>query len=480
MNRALRAWRLCCALALASLLLQSVVAQTVAAAPPAAAIVQAADDGSRIRDAFEAAVWGMPMVSVDAMRDAYFHDAGARYNDIVYWSRPADWKNQTSTPNSSSLYVYFNYNLKDGPLVVNLPDADGVGVFGSVLDAWQIPLADIGQDGEDHGKRARYLLLPPGFEGEVPTGYIPVPANTYNGYALIRVTPATMSAGGLSQANAFIEKLHVASLSDASRDTPQRFIKMDGKVFDGIVQFDDTYFVRLTRMVNEEPPLPRDAGVYARLQALGIEPGKPFAPDPTTRAQLRAAASLARASFRQTLLSGARAWWPGSRWGTSSPVPLAVKTRFTFDDGSGVDTAMRGALYFLAYAPPKKLGKATFYLTTWRDKNGQLLDGSTQYRLRVPPQVPARQFWAVNVYDGETCGFIRGAPRVGADSYDKTLRRNADGSVDIDFGPVPPAGHTTNWIYTAPGKPWFAAFRLYGPEAAIFDKSWSLPDIARE
>jgi hypothetical protein len=55
--------------------------------------------------------------------------------------------------------------------------------------------------------------------------------------------------------------------------------------------------------------------------------------------------------------------------------------------------------------------------------------------------------------------------------------KNPDGSVDVYFGPRAPAGRATNFIYTAPGKPWFAMFRFYGPDQPLFDKSWVLPDI---
>ncbi|SAK86168.1 putative lipoprotein [Caballeronia hypogeia] len=467
-----------CFLTVAALQVQPAVAQ-VAPAGPTAVVPAGAIDELRTR-AFDAAVWGMPIVSVDAMREAYFRDAGARYNDIVYWSRPADWNNQTTTPNSSSLYVYFNFNLKDGPVVVDLPAADGIGVFGGLIDAWQVPLTDVGPAGQDQGKGGRYLLLPPGFKGEVPPGYIPLRSTTNNGYALIRVTSKTLSRADLDTGNAYIHKLRVTAFSDVSGGAQQRFIDMNGKLFDGIVRFDDTYFVRLARMVNEEPALPRDARMYASVRALGIEPGRAFTPDAATRARLRAAAQLAHASFRQALLAGEVPWWPGSRWGINSQVIQGVKTGFTFDDGQRLDIGARAAVFYFAYAPPQKLGKATFYLTGWRDDRGELFEGSGQYRLRVPPRVPAREFWAVNVYDSETCGFIRRAPRVGLDSYDKGLQRNADGSIDIYFGPQPPAGKAANWIYTAPGKPWFVGFRLYGPGAPILDKSWRLPDVVRQ
>ncbi|MFD1554995.1 DUF1254 domain-containing protein [Paraburkholderia silviterrae] len=463
----------------AALCFQTVVAQE-AAAPGSTVAAAPASTHALPGTAYEAAVWGMPIVSVDAMREAFFRDAGARYDDVVYWSRPADWKNQTTTPNSSVLYVYFNYNLKDGPVVVDVPAENDVAVFGSLLDAWQVPLADVGHEGSDEGKGGRYLLLPPGFKGQTPAGFIPVQSRTNNGYSLIRVTPRTQSRHDLDKANAWIRTLRVTPLHSASDGAPQRFVNMDGKLFDGIVRFDDTYFARLSRMVSEEPPLPGDADAYASLRALGIEPGKPFAPDLSTRTLLRNAAQAAHASFRQTLLAGQQRWWPDSQWGTSASVRMGVKTHFTFGEGQHLDTDMRAAVYFLAYAPPLKLGKASFYLTSWRDEHGRIFDGSRHYRLHVPPNVPAREFWAVDVYDSETCGFIRRAPRVGADSYDNALRRNADGSVDLDFGPQPPAGNAANWIYTQPGKAWFAAFRFYGPEPAVFDKSWTLPDIVRQ
>ena len=82
----------------------------------------------------------------------------------------------------------------------------------------------------------------------------------------------------------------------------------------------------------------------------------------------------------------------------------------------------------------------------------------------------------MTVYDLETAAFIREAPIVEINSY-KKLQKNADASVDVFFGTKAPAGKESNWIYTAPGKPWVAAFRFYGPEKAVFDKTWTLPDI---
>ena len=114
------------------------------------------------RRAVEAAIWGMPIVSVDTMRQAFFRDAKAKYGDIVYWSQPSDWKFQFTTPNASTRYVYFNFNTKDGPVVLELPKAVGAGLFGSIVSGWEVPLADVGPEGEDKGQGGKYLLLPPG------------------------------------------------------------------------------------------------------------------------------------------------------------------------------------------------------------------------------------------------------------------------------------------------------------------------------
>ena len=67
--------------------------------------------------------------------------------------------------------------------------------------------------------------------------------------------------------------------------------------------------------------------------------------------------------------------------------------------------------------------------------------------------------------------------RLTLNSLDKGVRKNADGTVDIYFGPKPSAGQEANWLYTQRGQKWFPWFRVYGPEKAIFDKSWKLPDI---
>jgi hypothetical protein len=373
------------------------------------------------RRAVEAAIWGMPIVSVDAMRRAYFRDAKANYNDIVFWSKPSDWKNQTTTPNASAHYVYFNFNTKEGPVVVEIPAAVEAGLFGSLLDAWQVPLVDVGPRGEDQGQGGKYLLLPPDFKGDVPAGYIVVRPQSYNGYALFRAIPKSSSEADVSNTNALVKKMRLYPLAKANGPPEQRFVDMAGKLFDGIVRFDATFYASLAEMVNEEPVLARDRAMMGLLLPLGIEKGKEFKPDAATRRVLAESAREAHVWLMDRLLTFTTEFWLDSRW-VLPFTPVGPETVFSFERPNYLDVDARALVYFLAYAPPKKLGAATFYLGTYTDAKGDLLRGEESYKLHVPPNVPARQFWALTLYDRETCAFIRDMPRAGIDSYDQKCR----------------------------------------------------------
>jgi len=161
-----------------------------AAKPPSSVSSTELAERTIQRRAVEAVVWGMPLVNTDAMRQAYLRDVGAKYNDICYFSKPAEWRFQVTTPNASTHYVYSNFNLKDGPVVLEVPAPVGAGLLGAVLDAWDVTTVGVGPEDENKGQAAKYLLLPPGFAGDVPSGFIPSRFSTYNGYWLLRAIPA--------------------------------------------------------------------------------------------------------------------------------------------------------------------------------------------------------------------------------------------------------------------------------------------------
>jgi hypothetical protein len=100
--------------------------------------------------------------------------------------------------------------------------------------------------------------------------------------------------------------------------------------------------------------------------------------------------------------------------------------------------------------------------------------------LRIAPDPPMQQFWAVSVYDINTRTLFRNESlKAEVSSNSKGLQKNADGSVDVYFGPEAPKGKEGNWVQTVSGKFWFPYFRLYAPTQAYFDRSWPLPDIEK-
>jgi hypothetical protein len=247
-------------------------------------------------------------------------------------------------------------------------------------------------------------------------------------------------------------------------------------MYNGLVKYDETFFTSLARMLNEETVQPRDLQMMGMLLPLGIEKGNEFKPDAATVAQLKAAATEAHAWLMDKAATDTTPWWPGSQWCVPSP-PITMPTGFKWEMPSyfGVDARAIGLSQY--FCPTAKLGTGSFYYGAFHDSGGNPLQGGNTYRLNVPAKVPVREFWSVTVYSLETSSFFLNSTRLTLGSLDKGLHKNGDGTVDVYFGPTPPVGEESNWIFTKPGQKWFPWFRAYGPEKAIFDKSWKLPDI---
>ena len=122
------------------------------------------------RRAVEAVIWGMPAVNYDLMRQEMLDPTDAEVNQVIYWGRPLDWMNQTLTPNPDTMYFMAFFDTTDGPVVMDIPPADGGSLNGNIVTAWQMPLEDVGLLGVDKGAGVRLAILPPGYGGAVPSG----------------------------------------------------------------------------------------------------------------------------------------------------------------------------------------------------------------------------------------------------------------------------------------------------------------------
>lgn len=461
----------------------AIAAAAVAVVPPPAVAQEKASTAALQqraveRRAVEAVIWGMAAVNADLMlQEALKH--GAKANEIVYWSRPADWQNQTLTPNPDSIYFMSFWDVKDGPVVINVPPAEGGSFAGNIVDAWQMPLEDAGPEGADQGKGGKYLLLPPGYAGAVPDGYVVLKPATLTGFALMRSNLKSHADADIATSVVYGKKLKVYPLAAAENPPETKFTDVFGKMFDSTIPYDARFFAGLDRVVQREPWLDRDRVMIDQLKTLGIEKGKAFAPDAAASKALDAAAAEAHALLSAQYDEGFPVINEGVRWfpAARADVVRAVQGGYADPDQYPVDA--RGVTYTLGFTGIKRIGTAQFYLMTSKDKDGNGFDGGALYRLTVPANAPVKQYWSATVYDRETHALVKNMGKASVASISPGVEKNADGSVDVYFGAKAPAGKEANWVPADPAGKFELLFRLYGPEKPLFDKSWKLPDVEK-
>jgi len=431
------------------------------------------------RRAVEAVIWGMPAVNYDLMLQAAIHN-GVRPNQIAYWSRLSSWKNQTLTPNPDALYFMPFYNVKDGPVVLEIPPAGDGTIVGSVDDCWQTALEDVGPAGADKGKGGKYLILPPDMRFKMPAGYIPLQSSTYQGYALLRSILKTGSDADIANAVAYGKRIKMYPLSQESSHPETKFVDVIDDMFDATIPYDPSFFESLNRIVQAEPWLERDKAMIDQLKSLGIEKGKPYQPEAAGHEALEEGIDEAHrfldAGYQKVFVPPFN---EGTHWAlpVSQELVKAISDNYTQPDVYPVDA--RGIAYSIGFFSAKHLGAGQFYLMEIVSKDAKQFDGGENYRLTVPPNAPVNQYWSATVYDRATHALIKNMSRASRSSQNPELQKNADGSVDVYFGPKAPKGKESNWIPTEPKGHFEVLFRFYGPEKSLFDKTWKLPDIER-
>ncbi|HZF14687.1 MAG TPA: DUF1254 domain-containing protein [Steroidobacteraceae bacterium] len=463
---------------------QAPTTQAAAAAPSGTGPVPfSSEELSRrtlARRAVEAVIWGMPAVNAELMFQAVAQAKGD-FNQVVYWSRLPDWKNRTLTPNPDVIYLHPFYNTKDvGPMVLEIPPADEGSITGSIDDAWQVALEDVGPAGVDKGKGGKYLILPPSYKNRVPGGYIALASQTYTGFVILRSNLKSESNADVAKAVAYGKRIKFYPLSQAAKAPATTFVDVIDVVFDSTIPYDVRFFQTLDRFVQREPWLERDKAMIDPLKTIGIEKGKPFNPDADTQKILNDAVREAHALLDlqyEGLFSPP--FNEGSHWAlpASPAVVEGMQTNFAKPDAYAVDG--RGISYSMAYFSAKHLGEGQFYLMTIVDKDGKGFDGASTYRLNVPANAPVKLYWSATVYDRATHALIRNQQWSSRASNTPGLQQGADGSVDVYFGPKAPAGKEANWVPTSADGKFEVLFRLYGPEKPFFDKAWKLPDIEK-
>jgi len=425
---------------------------------------------------------GIPATSIEGLRIGLASLGAKNSNQAVIFDQLMDSTPIFLTGNTDTVYcVPFLDLKKDGPTVIEIPAGLGPG---TVNDAYFRFVIDMGPPGPDKGKGGKYLILPPDYEGEVPDGYFVAKSTSYVNWVALR--GFLVDGKPDFSSNLFRTGLKIYPLSKKDNPPEMEFINASTKSFNTIHANNYKFFEELHTVLDREPVAMLDPEMRGLFASVGIQKGKPFAPDERMKKILTEAVAVANGIARTIFWyerEESAFLYEGSYWKRGF---VAGNYEYLKDDGlGGRNLDGRSQFYYMATVNTpamtwKLIGKGSQYAWGYLDSKGNYLDGSKTYTLNLPKDPPAKKFASVVVYDPQTRSELQtGQPFPSYNNVrdkDKVIV-NDNGSVDLYFGPKAPKGKEANWIQTVPGKGWFSVLRLYSPTEAWFDKTWRPGEI---
>ncbi|MGF1760441.1 DUF1254 domain-containing protein [Photobacterium sagamiensis] len=422
----------------------------------------------------------MPATSLEALRLGQAALGAKNSNQVVIFDQLMDSNPLFLTGNTDTVYCLAFLDLKkDGPTVVEIPPGAGPG---TTNDAFFRFVIDMGAPGPDKGKGGKYLILPPDFAGDVPEGYFTAKSTSWVNWIALR----GFLVDGKPDAATKMWKdgLKIYPLAKASNPPSMEFISGSKKKFNTVHANDYHFFEELHTVIDREPIEMLDPELRGLFAAIGIQKGKPFAPDDRMKKLLTEAAAVANATSRALLWherDESAFLYENSYWKMGF---VGGSYEYLRDEGMGgrYQDARTHFYYFATVNTPmmaaKLVGKGSKYAWGYLDSKGNYLDGGKTYKLNLPKDPPAEKFISVVVYDPQTRSELQtDQPFPGKNNKRDKMIVNDDGSIDLYFGPKAPEGKEANWLQTVPGKGWFSLLRLYSPTEAWYDKTWRPGEI---
>ena len=423
-----------------------------------------------LHNAIDAYVKGIHIASMEAMKRGLL-SLGPANTTAFLFEELMDSKSFWLTPNTTSVYMASWLELGDEPMVFETPP----DVLGIIDDHFFKYVADFGRLGPDKAQGGKFLIVPPGYEGDIPEeGYFVYRVNTFGHWVIWRGFQKDGSPKPAVDATKATFKIY--PLSQKDNPPAMNFVNVSGDNHNTIHRMDEYIYEEINAVIQHEPLIGESPELLGSLAAIGIKKGQEFNPDARMQGILKEAAKIGAAIVR-TQMAKPRAEYlykfPGTQWLN----PLAYKSYLFEHEGVRLLDA-RSAFHFYATGitpamSMKIIGKGSQYAIAYSDKDGNTFDGSKTYKFHVPANPPMKDFWSFTIYDNQTRSMLQTDQQFpGIDNNKKDLKQNADGSWDIYIGPEAPKGMESNWVQTIPGKGWNTIFRLYGPLEAWFDGEW--------
>jgi len=390
----------------------------------------------------------------------------------VLWEDLMDSKSLWLTPNTTSVYMASWLQMTDEPWVIETPP----DVLGIIDDHWFKYVGDFGRLGPDKSKGGKFLILPPGYKGAVPDGYFVLRTKTYGNWVIWRGFQVDGSTKPAVESTKRIFRMYPLS----KKDNPPKmnFVNASGKFNNTIHRMDYGIWEEINAVVQAEPSDGQNPEILGVLASIGIKKDQPFNPDARMKKILTDAAAVGAVTVR-TIMSQPRDegfyLFPGKSAVWTNPF-VGGSHEFLGDGASLLDARAAFHFYATGITPAmaaKIIGKGSKYAVAYLDVDGNPYDGSKTYKVNVPANVPAKDFWSFTLYSNQTRAMLQTDQQFpGIDNNKPGIIQNTDGSYDVYFGPKAPKGQENNWIQTIPGKGWNMLFRLYGPLDPWFDKTW--------
>jgi len=423
---------------------------------------------------------GLPMASTHALREGFKSIGVTEAHHIIVTDKLMDSNPLFLTPNTDTVYAFNTFDLeKTGPLVIEVPSGTGPG---TVNDAFFRFVVDMGAPGPDRGKGGKYLILPPGYEGKEPKGYFISRSPTYNNLFILR--GFLVDGKPDAAAKMFSEQVKIYPLSE--KDNPPKMVITSGSgiSYNTIHANDFSFYEEIVEVLNKEPLDFIDLELRGLFASIGLQKGKEFNPSPQLKKTLTEAAAVGNATARTMIFRTPQEeayLYKDSYWKIAF---IGGNHEWLKDGGVGgryLD-ARTSFFYIATVNTPamvlKMVGLGSQYAIITQGSDGDILDGAKTYKLNIPANVPAKDFWSIVIYDPQTRSELQTSnPFPSKNSKSGNMVENADGSVDLYFGPEAPQGMEQNWIETVPQKSWFPILRIYGPLEPWFDKSWKPGEI---
>lgn len=452
-------------------------APAVTHAQGVSASARATEEATQI--AQDAYLYFYPLVTQDLMRRQASHPStpastlGTAANTFAHLRNlPEAGTSRDKRPQIDMLTSEAWVDLKAGPVILTTADSQGRDYSLTLRDMWSDVFAVIGKrtTGTTPGQ---YVIVPQGWAGTLPSGMQRLDAPTAHVWinGLIQVD----GSADVEAARALQDGFILTPLAQWNQPAQSQQIKSDPTldvrtpVREQVESIPtDAYFTYAAELLRKNPPHAADQPILARLRRVGLVPGRQWDFNKLDHATKQGMRRGMRAGRERLLAATQNPGVPASGWLATEPASGAYGTAY-----------LRRARA-IQNESVAKLPEELMHFVTASDGQHEPLDASRRYLLRFEPgQAPMAALWSLTLYDA--AGHLSaGAPRIIGSR--QALRYQADGALEIliqtDAPVAAELAEQQNWLAAAAGA-FTLSLRLYTPEPAVVDGTWTPPALYR-